>query len=1104
MLNHLLTTHSRWLAILLAALATTACGPSNGNDDDNPVSTDTTAPVVSNVSPATGFNTPASSILVTGNATDDTGIDSVTVNGTTASTANGFSNWQASVALSVGANVITIAASDTVGNSNSNAASIVVTRTDVVTDNDAPTAAISSPVNGSSTTDNSIVVTGTASDATGVASIVVNGVTAGSADGFANWQATVPLNIGANTIIVATNDTLGNSDSSAASITVTRNNVPTDTDAPTAVITDPTDNVQTELDMVTVVGTAADATAIASIMVNGIAATTSDGYANWQADLTLVIGKTTVTVRSEDTLGNIDTNATSISITREAVELPTANITAPNDGATINATEVVVQGTATDNVGVASVTVNGVTATTADDFANWQATVPLVVGANTIVAAATDTAGNVDSTADSITVTRDDNPPEFGLDTRPSNTTCIAPDLPIPTLSTQVNRVFDDLPSFTLPIWLGHEPGNTDKWYVIEKAGRVKVFNNNATVNSSSDFIDIRGQVDTSGNEEGLLGMAFHPNYANNREVFLSYINSNTTRISRFTSTDGGATLNVSTEEIVFSLSQPYSNHNGGDIHFGPDGYLYIGLGDGGSGGDPLNSGQDTSTLLGNMLRIDVDTGSPYSIPSTNPFAAGTGCNDLGCREIYAWGLRNPWRWSFDMATGDLWLGDVGQNAYEEIDIIENGGNYGWRIREGAHCYNASSCDTTGLIDPVAEYSHSLGSAVTGGYVYRGSDIPLLAGKYVFGDYVSGRLWTLLDDGNGGYTRTELNDLSFNISSFGQDTDGEIYLVNYGSGTIHKLNDNSSTGGGGAANKLSETGCADAADPKQPSAGLIPYDLNAPFWSDNAIKTRWLAIPDGTTITINSADDLDFPAGSVIRKDFEIDNKLVETRLLMHHPDGTWAGYSYEWNDTETEADLLSGSKTKDVGSQDWYYPSSAQCDGCHTQAAGYSLGPEVAQLNRDLTYPTTGNTANQLATLEHISMFSSALADIPDNLPRFVDLFNIAEPLVDRARAYLHTNCSSCHRPTGPTQSNMDLRATTALNLTNACDVVPSLGNLGITDPRIIATGNSATNADRSVLINRINRRDANGMPPFGSLISDDFGTGLMTTWVNSLSNCN
>jgi glucose/arabinose dehydrogenase len=297
--------------------------------------------------------------------------------------------------------------------------------------------------------------------------------------------------------------------------------------------------------------------------------------------------------------------------------------------------------------------------------------------------------------------------------------------------------------------------------------------------------------VGTANGELGLLNMAFDPDFASNGFVYLSYTRSGppvASYISRFTSTDGGQTLEPASELVLLTLPQPYNNHNGGQLAFGPDGFLYAGFGDGGSAYDPENRAQDTASLWGTIIRIDVNT-VPYTIPAGNPFAgnalcaAGTGV--AACPEIFAWGLRNPWKFSFDRATGSLFAGDVGQGAWEEVDLIENGGNYGWSIREGAHCNTPSTnCPTSGLTDPVAEYDRTLGSAITGGYVYRGNAINGLAGSYVFGDFGSGRIFRLA---NGAPPLEELLDSNALISSFAEDTTGELYVLNYGSGTILRI-----------------------------------------------------------------------------------------------------------------------------------------------------------------------------------------------------------------------------------------------------------------------------------------------------------------------------
>jgi glucose/arabinose dehydrogenase len=279
--------------------------------------------------------------------------------------------------------------------------------------------------------------------------------------------------------------------------------------------------------------------------------------------------------------------------------------------------------------------------------------------------------------------------------------------------------------------------------------------------------------------------MAFHPDYAKNHQVFISYTRSGSpliSYVSRFTSVDNGKTLDESSEQVVINVNQPYGNHNGGNIAFGPDNYLYIGFGDGGSGGDPQGNGQNKNTLLGAMLRVNVDGAPPYEIPADNPFVKNSNARP----EIYAYGLRNPWRWSFDKKTGQLWLGDVGQNAWEEVDIIESGGNYGWNAKEGFHSYNASTkLDGPGLA-PVVEYSHDKGCSITGGYVYRGNLISELSGTYLYADFCQGTIWGLSQSKAGDYQTHILLESRLMIASFAQSNAGELYVLHYG-GEIYKI-----------------------------------------------------------------------------------------------------------------------------------------------------------------------------------------------------------------------------------------------------------------------------------------------------------------------------
>jgi glucose/arabinose dehydrogenase len=303
--------------------------------------------------------------------------------------------------------------------------------------------------------------------------------------------------------------------------------------------------------------------------------------------------------------------------------------------------------------------------------------------------------------------------------------------------------------------------------FVIEKVGRIRIIENNQLL--QAPFLDISDRVGSRGNEQGLLGLVFHPQYKENGRFFVNYTDNNgNTVIARFQVSSDPNVADPSSEVKILGVDQPFANHNGGVLAFGPDGYLYAGLGDGGSAGDPLGNGQNIKVLLGKILRLDVDSAEPYAVPSDNPFG----------NEIWAYGLRNPWRISFDKSTGDLYIGDVGQDQWEEIDFLPagspGGANFGWSIREGAHDYKGGNAQ--GLIDPVAEYSHPEGGcSVTGGYVYRGS-LPEWNGVYLYADYCTGMIWGLIHS-DSGWQHQLLFDLDVTITSFGQDTSGEIYLV---------------------------------------------------------------------------------------------------------------------------------------------------------------------------------------------------------------------------------------------------------------------------------------------------------------------------------------
>ena len=341
--------------------------------------------------------------------------------------------------------------------------------------------------------------------------------------------------------------------------------------------------------------------------------------------------------------------------------------------------------------------------------------------------------------------------------------------------------------SFDRMVFLTHPDGIPDRLYLVLQPGRIMAFDNVADPSSPQTFLDIQSRVSDRGNEEGLLGLAFDPDYANNGYFYVYYSAASPRRsvIARYHAPPGTQRVDPTTEKIIMEIGQPFSNHNGGQVTFGPDGYLYVGLGDGGSGGDPRGHGQNLGTLLGTILRIDVSTldktGS-YAVPPDNPLVGMQGARP----EIWAYGLRNPWRFSFDRETGDLWTGDVGQNKLEEIDIIKPGANYGWNIVEGTLCFRDSPCSSEGLEPPVAEYGRNGGCSVTGGYVYRGERIPSLVGAYLYGDFCTGNIWALRYDGGKVVGQALIADTGLQIASFAEGPDGEVYILSF-TGEIARL-----------------------------------------------------------------------------------------------------------------------------------------------------------------------------------------------------------------------------------------------------------------------------------------------------------------------------
>ena len=700
--------------------------------------------------------------------------------------------------------------------------------------------------------------------------------------------------------------------------------------------------------------------------------------------------------------------------------------------------------------------------------------------------------------------------PDSGLQHRPTT----APlDLPLVRSSGEITLIdaFPDLPDFSQPVYITHAGDGSNRLFVVEQNGRIRVFDNDPATDSHSVFLDIRGRV-ANGGELGLLGLAFDPDYASNGYFYVYYTASGPESVlSRFNvSSTNPDSADPGSETILLTVDQPRANHNGGTLQFGPDGYLYFGLGDGGGSGDPDRNGQNTQNLLGTVMRIEP-YGNTYRIPADNPFVGNSNVLD----EIWAYGFRNPYRFSFDQDTGNLWLADVGQNAIEEIDVVSKGGNYGWSWYEGTTVFR-SGAPSGDYQMPVYQYDHSLGQSVTGGYVYRGDTAPGLTGTYIYGDFVSSRLWSLEVDGQlNVLNNTSLGTAPQNPAGFGEDEQGELYITGYG-GRLYRF----TTGGGGDPladfpDLLSDTGLFTDTSSLTPASGLIEYDVNAPLWSDYSDKRRWIAIPNGERINFSANSAWQFPVGTVLVKHFAMDmivgdpdsERRLETRVLINQRQG-WFGVTYRWNAQQTDAELLTAAATETLTIADarfnngqrvqsYFYPGPNDCLSCHVSASGVVLGVKTQQLNGAFDYQTETGTksANQLTTWKHIGLFSTQIGTA-NQYSSFAPLDDSNASLSQRSRAYLDSNCSFCHQAGGTAPVNIDLRHSLSLSQTQTLDTEPQAGDLGINDARIIASGD----AQRSVLWQRMSITDDNRMPSIASQMPDEEALAVIQQWIDSL----
>jgi uncharacterized repeat protein (TIGR03806 family) len=690
---------------------------------------------------------------------------------------------------------------------------------------------------------------------------------------------------------------------------------------------------------------------------------------------------------------------------------------------------------------------------------------------------------------------------------------CQFPDEPLTAATLALVDAFPLL-TFQAPVFMTYVPDDSDRLVVLERGGVVHVFPNDPNVTESTPLLTLSDVFD-EGVETGLLGLTFDPDYTSNGYFYVYYtagtsIDDFASRIVRYQiSSDPNVADPGSATEILREPQPAYYNHKGGMLEFGPDGLLYASLGD---GGDRTN-GQSTDDLLGAIVRIDVHAGGPdaaYGIPPDNPFASASG----GLPELFAWGFRNPWRFSFDRVDERLWVADVGEYDFEEIDLVRSGQNYGWPVREGLHCLPpATDCELDGFASPISEPSFGDSEAIIGGYVYRGAAIPSLYGSYVFGDFSSRALYALHYAEGGGVQSLGVQ-TDANLASFGVDAAGELYAVaaypvENVTGKLYKLVEQPGPALlAGFPKKLSATGCFESLDPLRPASGVIPYAVNAPFWADSALARRYVVLPGGTPISVSDDGSLHPPTGAIFLQTFYLDEvqgdratrRVVETRVLVNQADGLRA-YSYRWNDTQTDATLIDDESsrsfelTREGRTLEYTYrfPDTSQCLSCHSDERGRILGFQLRQLDRPFTYPPDCRQQNQIKAFLELGV----LGRLVESGDAFARLEDEDAPLEVRARSYLEVQCAWCHAPTSAPSGLMDLRYPLPLESAELCDARPLHGDLGVEHARIIDPGSP----DTSLLYLRLADGGDATMPPRPGALVDTRGAAVVREWIDGVT---
>lgn len=715
----------------------------------------------------------------------------------------------------------------------------------------------------------------------------------------------------------------------------------------------------------------------------------------------------------------------------------------------------------------------------------------------------------------------------YGIAARVPWTTSKIVGSPEPPPPFRTARAFPNL-QFSRPIALTRLP-KSKRMVLVELDGRVVSFNDQDDTSDLHVLLDYKRDL---AKFQRAYGFAFHPQFAKNRQVFLCYITDSSTedgtRVSRFRMTDGDSPkIDPATEKVIIQWQS--GGHNGGCLKFGPDGFLYITTGDGASPSPPdaRNTGQDISDLLASVLRIDVDgvsDGQNYRVPADNPFVDRSDARP----EVWAYGFRNPWKISFNSADGSLWAGDVGWEMFEMIYRVEKGGNYGWSVTEGPQPVRAEiKRGPTPILPPTVAHSHIESRSITGGVVYHGQKLPELAGHYIYGDYVTGKLWAYPADQGAAEPRPkELVDANYQVVAFGTDTRGEVLIVGY-DGTLHRLEKNTAT----VANKdfptkLSETGLFESTAKYRLAPGVIPYSLIAEPWADGDVAQRAIAIPGKGKLTVQEKQniqqgmvkgDWNFPPGTVLMKTLtrrhnpKSEQRVrVETQLL-HFDGDTWQAYAYQWmgpdavlvpkEGRQIRMRHLSGRPgepdTKVLSERTWQIASRTNCIVCHTTRAGSIHGFKPSQLDRPHDYGDV--TDNQLRTLQHIGLFDEPDAELKKlgmTRKNMVNPHDESADINSRARSYLHLNCAHCHMRGGGGTAPFQLLRSLSMGKTGVLGLRPTQGAFGIYRAEVIAP----EDPDRSVLVYRISTLGKGRMPHIGSSRVDEDGVRLIREWITQL----